>query len=197
MAFTRNTAPPALQTSWKPFATGDSVIKSTTRFAAFYELFLMLVIGARNYNAANSIKVPQFAGGLDEDANEFTSSGELEYRIDVDPVTGEQKKEYVNYLADYITWDVPTAGELVGLQSPQAAFAYMLRQINRLNDSITPGKLFNDPRGLVTLTDEDTNSKEVFTAAGLPVVSSISATGQAIFELLEYGVISDLQHNVL
>jgi hypothetical protein len=197
MAFTRNTAPPALQTSWKPFANGDSAIKSTTRFAALYELFLMLVIGTREYNASHSVKLTQFTGGLDEDTNEFNSGGELEYRIDVDPVTGDQKKEYENYLVDYVTWNVPSTGELAGMKSPQAAFAYMLRQINRLNDSITPGRLFNDPRGLVTLNDEDTNGKEVFTCAGLPVVSTISPTGQALFELLEYGVISDLQHNVL
>jgi hypothetical protein len=197
MSFTRNTAPPNLEPSWKPFQPGDSILKSTTRFAVLYELMQVLMVGTREFNAANSIKLTAFQAAIDEDALEFTGSGELDYRIDVDPVTGDQSKEYVNYLADYIPWVVPTAGELKGQKSPQAALAYLLRQTNRLNDSITPGRLFNDPRGLVTLNDEDTNSKELFTMAGLPCVASTSATGQVIFELLEYGAISDLQHNVL
>jgi hypothetical protein len=197
MAFTRNTAPPNLETSWKDFAPGDSILKSTTRFAALNELNQILIIGTREFNAANSVVLPQSQSSIDEDVLEFNGAGELEYRIDVDPVTGIQTKEYSNYLASYISWIVPTTGELEGQKSPQAAFAYMLRQVNRLNDSITPGRLFNDPRGLVTLTDEDTNSKELYTMAGLPVVASVSATGGVEFSLLEYGVISDLQHNAL
>jgi hypothetical protein len=197
MAFTRNTAPPALQVSWKPFDGGDSIILSITRFAAFMELFQMLVTGTREYNASHSLKLTQFSGNIDEDLNEFTAAGALEYRIDVDPTTGDQSRIYENPLEDYIPWVTPTTGELIGKKSPQAAFTYMVRQLNRLNDSITPGRLFNDPRGLVTLEDSDTGSTENFTAAGLPVVSAISATGAPIFTLLEYGVISDLQHNVL
>jgi hypothetical protein len=197
MSFTRNTAPPNLEISWKSFQPGDSPLKSTTRFAALYELLQILMVGTREFNAANSLKVVTFQANIDEDALEFTGGGELDYRITVDDVTGDQSKEYVNYLADYISWVIPAAGELKGQKSPQSALAYMIRQINRLNDSITPGRLFADPRGLATLTDEDTNSKEVFTMAGLPCVASTSISGQVIFELLEYGVISDLQHNVL
>jgi hypothetical protein len=197
MAFTRNTAPPNLETSWKTFAPGDSILKSTTRLAALNELNQVLIIGTREFNAANSVKLPQSQSAIDEDNLEFNGAGELDYRIDVDPATGDQSKEYVNYLEAYIPWVVPTTGELAGQKSPQSAFAYMLRQANRLNDSITPGRLFADPRGLVTLTDEDTNSKEVYTMAGLPCVASVSATGGVEFVLLEYGVISDLQHNAL
>jgi hypothetical protein len=197
MAFTRNTAPPNLVPNWRVFDPGDSGLKSVTRMAALNELQEKLIKGTREFNASNTIQLPQFQLTIDGDTNELTASGSMEYRIDVDPTTGDQSKQYVNYIAPYFEWTTPTTGELKGQETPQAALAYMLRQLNRLNDSITPGRLFGDPRGLVTLDDNASTNNESFTVAGLPVIVSESATGQVLYELLEYGVISDLQHGIL
>lgn len=197
MAFTRNTAPPNLSPNWRVFDPGDSGLSATTRLAAFNELQKRLMVATREFNASNSLQLPQFQLNIDGDANEMTAGGSFEYRIDVDPVTGDQKKEYVNYIDPYLTWTTPTTGDLKGQPSPQAALAYILRQLNRLNDSITPGRLFGDPRGLVTLDDNASTSLETFTVAGLPVIVSESATGQVIYDILEYGVIADLQAGIL
>jgi hypothetical protein len=197
MAFTRNTAPPNLAANWRVFDPGDSGLTAVTRLAAFNELQNRMIVATREFNASNSLQLPQFQFNIDGDVNEMTAGGTLEYRIDVDPTTGDQTKEYVNYIEPYLAWTVPTTGDLKGQATPQAALTYMLRQLNRLNDSITPGRLFGDPRGLVTLDENASTNLETFTVAGVPVVASESGTGQVIFEILEYGIISDVQHGIV
>jgi hypothetical protein len=197
MSYSVNQAPPASLTSWRDFAPGDSTIVSTKRNEAIQEVTQKLQLSIQEYNSANSLQVDNMQVGYDVDARQFTCSGAIPYKIVVDSTTGDQTIEAVNYIADYAPWTVPTTGELKGTKSLYDAFIGVLKQQNRLNDTIREDDLTKSAKPMVTLTNNESESRYDF-AVQMPIVVTVdAATGVASYKLYEVGAVADLQHGVL
>jgi hypothetical protein len=195
MAYSSTNRPPAGNANWRVFEPGDSVIKSVTRMAAIYECAQILVIAIAEFNAANTIALTQFEMGFDVDAGNMSASGAVPYQITVD-TAGVETKKAVNYLGTYAGWTTPTTGELVDIDNPYDALVYLVRQNNRLNDAIRPNVLINDPKGLSTLNDNQTENQYDFTLS-IPFTAEVQTDGSVSNLLQEYGIIADMQNGVL
>ena len=197
MAYNLNQQPPAALLSWRDFAPGDSNIISAKRNKAIQEVSQKLQSAIQDYNSANSLQVDNMQIGFDVDARQFTCSGAIPYKIVIDATTGDQSVEAVNYIADYAPWTVPTTGELKGVKSLYDAFIAILKQQNRLNDTIREDDLTKSAKPLVTLTNNESESRYDF-AVQMPIVVDVdAATGVASYTLYDVGAIADLQNGVL
>lgn len=194
MSYSQNNAPANGEANWRIYSPGDSILKSNTRMAALYEILQLLINAIAEYNANNSIQIPQLTLSLDGDANAFNASGSVPYKTLVDAV-GAQTKKAVNYLADYSAWTTPTTGELAGIDNPYDALIAMITQVNRLNDAIRAGGLINSAAGLTTLTDDNTTKEYQFTV-GVQTVAVVEANGSVSNVIQEHGLIADMQHGL-
>jgi hypothetical protein len=194
MAYSQNNAPANGEANWRVFSPGDSKLKSTTRMAALYETLQILINAIAEYNANNTIQLPQFTLNLDGDANAFTASGSVPYKILVD-AQGAQTKKAINYLADFADWITPTTGELKDIDNPYDALIAQVTQTNRLNDAIRAGGLINSAAGLTTLTDDNTTKEYQFTV-GVQTVAVVEANGSVSNVIQEHGLIADMQHGL-
>lgn len=194
MAYSQNNAPANGEANWRAFSPGDSVLKSNTRMAALYEILQMLINAIAEYNANNTVQLPQFTLTLDGDANAFNASGTIPYKVNVDS-QGAQRKKAINYLAEFSTWTTPTTGELKDIDNPYDALIAMVVQVNRLNDAIRAGGLINSAAGLTTLTDDNTTKEYAFTA-NVQTVAVVEANGSVSNVIQEHGLIADMQHGL-
>jgi hypothetical protein len=197
MAYSTNQQPPAALASWRDFAPGDSSVVSVKRNDAIQEVSQKLQSAIQDYNSANSLQVDNMQIGFDVDARQFTCSGAIPYKIVINSTTGDESIEAVNYIVDYAPWTTPTTGELKGTKSLYDAFIAILKQQNRLNDTIREDDLTKSAKPLVTLTNNESESRYDF-AVQMPIVVDVNATtGVASYKLYDVGAIADLQNGVL
>jgi hypothetical protein len=182
---------PIGNTRFQTFDPGDSIIKSITRVAAFFECATLLHSAILEYNQENpTVPYPVSAFSFNDDDSTATFSIQIPYAI---TATGKKARDYIK---DATTWVVPTTGELAGVESLLDALEYMTRIMSYVNDKLRSNVIINSPQGLVIYDDNYTEAQWSISFT-LPYNSVVDITGQVRKDGINYPVFLDMQEGLV
>jgi hypothetical protein len=186
---------PAGATTYAEFDPGDSTIKSVKRVPALFELVNKLTKAVQIYNQENpTVPVPAPTITFDDDARlaSFTFSAPYK-KVDEG---GTYVDRALDYIGSYADWTVPTSGELDGLPSIIDALKYMVEWLSYINDRVVPNVIYNSLQGLITYTDNKSESQWDFNFT-LPYNPITNNDGDIIKRAFNYPAILDEQEGLV
>jgi hypothetical protein len=139
-------------TNHNGFIPGDSKLKSITLLGAIFECKTRLLLAIKAYNRQNpELPIAEPEVGSDDNDLRNTLGVTLPYR------RSAAGKKSLAYFAAYSDWTTPTTGELTGVDNIADAMFYLLDSADQVLQEMTPNDFLADPKGLITITDNNTS----------------------------------------